>query len=264
VRVGRLDGRVALISGAARGLGRAMAEEFVAEGASVVIGDVLTDLAAETAGQIGGRARSLALDVTSEQSWADAVAATERAFGKLDVLVNNAGTAEGSAFADTSLDSYRRVTEVNQTGVFLGMRAAVAPMRRAGGGAIVNISSMDGMVGATGIISYIASKWAVRGMTKAVAMELAADGIRVNSIHPGHVHTLLASEPGQDQAPIEAMIEAHTRRYAPMGRTGKASEIAKLAAFLASEDSSYCTGSEFVADGGFTAGYPSPGASDPE
>jgi len=258
--VGRLDGRVALISGGARGLGRAMAEEFVAEGASVVIGDVLTAVGEETAQQLGAAARFVRLDVTSEQSWAEAVRATESAFGKLDVLVNNAGTAEGSAFADTTLESYRRVTEVNQTGVFLGMRAAVEPMRRARGGSIVNVSSIDGMVGATGIISYIASKWAVRGMTKAVAMELATDGIRVNSIHPGHVHTLLASEPGQDRAPIEAMIEAHTRRYAPMGRTGTPAEIAKLAAFLASEDSSYCTGSEFVADGGFTAGYPSPSA----
>jgi 3alpha(or 20beta)-hydroxysteroid dehydrogenase len=238
-----------------------MAEEFVAEGASVVIADVLLEEGEALARQLGERALDVALDVTSELSWVDAVQAAETRFGKLDVLVNNAGTAEGAAFSETTLESYRRVTEVNQTGVFLGMRAAVEPMRRAGGGSIVNISSMDGMVGATGIVSYVASKWAVRGMTKAVAMELAGDGIRVNSIHPGHVHTLLASEPGQDRAPIEAMIEAHTRQYAPMGRTGKASEIAKLAAFLASEDSSYCTGSEFVADGGFTAGYPSPGAS---
>jgi 3alpha(or 20beta)-hydroxysteroid dehydrogenase len=179
------------------------------------------------------------------------------------VLVNNAGTAEGSAFHETTLDSYRRVTEVNQTGVFLGMRAAVDPMTRAGGGSIVNISSIDGMVGSPGIISYIASKWAVRGMTKAVAMELAPRGIRVNSVHPGHVHTLLASKPGEDRRPIEEMIEKHTRRFAPMGRTGMPSEIAKLVAFLASDDSSYCTGSEFVADGGFTAGYASPGSPDP-
>ncbi len=261
--MGRLDDKVALVSGGARGLGRAMAEEFVSEGARVVIGDVLADVAAETVSALGDRARALRLDVTDEASWSDAVAATLESCGKLDVLVNNAGTAEGSAFADTTLESYRRVTEVNQTGVFLGMRAVVEPMTQAGGGSIINISSIDGMVGSPGIISYIASKWAVRGMTKAVAMELAPRGIRVNSVHPGHVHTLLASEPGQDHAMIEEMIETHTKRFAPMGRTGKPSEIAKLAAFLASDDSSYCTGSEFVADGGFTAGYASPGSPNP-
>jgi 3alpha(or 20beta)-hydroxysteroid dehydrogenase len=238
--MGKLENKVALISGGARGLGRAMAEDFVAEGARVVIGDVLSEVAAETARELGDQARSIHLDVTTEKSWADAVQSTLDAFGSLNVLVNNAGTAEGSAFADTTLESYRRVTEVNQTGVFLGMRAAVEPMTSAGGGSIINISSIDGMV---------------------VAMELAPLGIRVNSVHPGHVHTLLASEPGQDRGPIEAMIEEHTKRIAPMGRTGLPSEIAKLATFLASEDSSYCTGAEFVADGGFTAGYPSPGSS---
>src|SRR5512139_1078448 len=160
--MGRLENKVALISGGARGLGRAMAEEFVAEGARVVIGDVLEKTAAETAREIGDRARAIQLDVTQEKSWADAIAATLAAFGSLNVLVNNAGTAEGSRIWETSLESYRRVTEVNQTGVFLGMRAAVEPMTRAGGGSIVNISSIDGMVGSPGIISYIASKWAVR------------------------------------------------------------------------------------------------------
>ena len=261
--MGRLENKVALISGGARGLGRAMAEEFVAEGARVVIGDLLEKTAAEVAREIGDRALAIRLDVTQERSWEEAIKATLAAFGSLNVLVNNAGTAEGSAFHETTLESYRRVTEVNQTGVFLGMRAAVEPMTRAGGGSIVNISSIDGMVGSPGIISYIASKWAVRGMTKAVAMELAPRGIRVNSVHPGHVHTLLASQPGQDRKPIEEMIEAHTRRFAPMGRTGKPSEIAKLVAFLASDDSSYCTGSEFVADGGFTAGYASPASPNP-
>ncbi|MEZ4331223.1 MAG: glucose 1-dehydrogenase [Myxococcota bacterium] len=261
--MGRLESKVALISGGARGLGRAMAEEFVAEGARVVIGDVLEQAAAEAASALGDRVRAIRLDVTQEKSWEEAIAATVAAFGSLNVLVNNAGTAEGARIWETSLESYRRVTEVNQTGVFLGMRAAVEPMTRAGGGSILNVSSIDGMVGSPGIISYIASKWAVRGMTKAVAMELAPRGIRVNSIHPGHVHTLLASQPGQDRKPIEDMIEAHTRRFAPMGRTGKPSEIAKLAAFLASDDSSYCTGSEFVADGGFTAGYASPASPNP-
>ncbi|MFK7895267.1 MAG: glucose 1-dehydrogenase [Myxococcota bacterium] len=258
--MGRVEEKIALISGGARGLGRAMAEDLVAEGARVVIGDVLADAGAETARELGDAVHFVQLDVTSEESWASAVRSTVEAFGSLNVLVNNAGTAEGAAFEETTLESYRRVTEVNQTGVFLGMRAVVEAMGAAGGGSIINISSIDGMVGSPGIISYIASKWAVRGMTKAVAMELAPRGIRVNSIHPGHVHTLLASEPGQDRVPIEAMIEEHTKRIAPMSRTGLPSEIAKMATFLASDDSSYCTGSEFVVDGGFTAGYPSPGA----
>ena len=262
--MGRLDGKVALVSGGARGLGRAMAEEFVAEGARVMIGDVLVEDARATAKEVGPDCEAIALDVTSEDSWAAAIAAVSDTFGGLDILVNNAGTAEGAPFADTTLESYRRVTEVNQTGVFLGMRAAVAPMTARGGGSIVNISSIEGMVASPMIISYTASKWAVRGMTKAVAMELAPLGIRVNSIHPGHVHTGLASQPGQDRSLVEAMIEEHSRRHAPMGRTGTPQEIAKLATFLASDDSSYSTASEFVADGGFIAGYPSPGDSRPE
>jgi len=261
--MGRLDDKVALISGGARGLGRAMAAEFVAEGARVVVGDVDLDGAGATADALGDRAVAQLLDVTSEASWAEAIVATRAAFGALHVLVNNAGTAEGAPLAETSLDSYRRVTEVNQTGVFLGMRAAIEPMTAAGGGSIVNISSIDGLVGSPRIISYIASKWAVRGMTKAAAMELAPRSIRVNSIHPGHVQTLLGSRPEQDRAQVEAMIDEHTRRFAPMGRTGEPEEIARLAAFLASDESSYCTGSEFVADGGFTAGYAAPGSPNP-
>jgi 3alpha(or 20beta)-hydroxysteroid dehydrogenase len=259
----RLDGKVALVSGGARGLGRAIVEVLAAEGARVVIGDVLDDEAAALAGTLGARARAVHLDVTSEDAWSDAVAATVAVFGRLDVLVNNAGIAEGAPFWETTLESYRRVVEVNQIGVFLGMRAAVAPMTDTGGGSIVNISSIDGLIGAPRIVSYVASKWAVRGMTKAVAMELAPRHIRVNSVHPGHVHTLLASEPGQDRALVEAAVDAHTRRFAPMQRTGEPEEIAKLVAFLASDESSYCTGAEFVADGGFTGGYPSPGSANP-
>ncbi len=261
--MGRVDGKVALISGGARGLGRAMAEELVAEGARVVIGDVLTDEAAATARDLGDAARAIDLDVTSEAAWDTAVATTLAELGRLDILVNNAGHAEGAPLATTTLESYRRVIEVNQIGVFLGMRAAIEPMTAGGGGSIVNISSIDGMVGSPRIISYIASKWAVRGMTKAAAMELAPRNIRVNSVHPGHVHTLLASTPGQDRAPIEAMIDEHVTRFAPMQRTGEPRELAKLVAFLASDDSSYCTGSEFIADGGFTAGYAGPGSSNP-
>ena len=262
--MGRLDGKVALVSGGARGLGRAMAEEFVDEGARVMIGDVLVEDAQATAKELGDACQATELDVTQEESWAAAIQAVSETFGGLDILVNNAGTAEGAPFAETTLESYRRVTEVNQTGVFLGMRAAVEPMKARGGGSIVNISSIEGMVASPLIISYTASKWAVRGMTKAVAIELAPFGIRVNSIHPGHVHTGLASQPGEDLSFKEAMIEEHSRRHAPMGRTGTPQEIAKMAAFLASDDSSYSTGSEFVSDGGFITGYPSPGDSIPD
>ena len=261
--MGRLDGRVALISGGARGLGLAMVDAFVAEGAQVMIGDVLADEALSVALRLGDKASSVHLDVTDEAEWADAVSATTARFGHLDVLVNNAGTAEGAPLWETSLESYRRVIEVNQVGVFLGMRSVIGAMTEAGRGSIINLSSMDGLVGSPRIISYIASKWAVRGMTKAAAMELAPRNIRVNSIHPGNVHTLLASTPGQDRTQVREMMEAATLRHAPMGRVGEASEIAKMAVFLASDDSSYSTGSEFVADGGFTAGYPSPGSPNP-
>jgi 3alpha(or 20beta)-hydroxysteroid dehydrogenase len=257
----RLDGKVALVSGGARGLGRAMVEELADEGAQVVVGDLLVDEAEKIAQALGAKALAIRLDVTSEASWQEAVRATCARFGKLNVLINNAGTAVGAPLEETTLESWRRVIDVNQTGVFLGMRAAIAPMTEAGGGSIVNISSIDGMIGSPGIISYIASKWAVRGMTKAAAIELAPRGIRVNSIHPGHVHTLLASDATTDHGFVRRMIDAHVARHAPMGRTGEPREIARLAVFLASDDSSYSTGSEFVADGGFIAGYPSPASS---
>jgi 3alpha(or 20beta)-hydroxysteroid dehydrogenase len=257
--MGRLDGKVALISGAARGMGRAEARLFAAEGAKVAVCDVRDAEGKAVAEAIGAAAIYQHLDVTSEDEWAEAVVATTSAFGKLDVLVNNAGIAEAAPLAEMTLDSYRRVTEVNQTGVFLGMRAVVEPMTAAGGGSILNISSIDGMIGMNHILSYVASKWAVRGMTKTAAIELAPRGIRVNSIHPGFIHTHLAVEDESHLADTHAVLDAHTARLAPMGRTGEPEEIANLALFLASDESSYSTGSEFVADGGLIAGYPAPG-----
>ena len=252
--------KVALVSGAARGMGQAEARLFAAEGAKVAVCDVRDAEAEAVAKEIGADAINLHLDATSEDEWAAAVAATTRAFGKLDVLVNNAGIAESAPLAEMTLDSYRRVTEVNQTGVFLGMRAVIESMTAAGGGSILNISSIDGLIGMNNIISYVASKWAVRGMTKAAALELGPRGIRVNSIHPGFIHTHLAVEEESQLAAIHAILDAHTARLAPMGRTGEPEEIARLALFLASDESSYSTGSEFVADGGLVAGYPPPGA----
>lgn len=258
--MGRLAGKVALVSGGARGMGQAEARLFAAEGAKVAICDVVDDEGKAVASEIGANAIFQHLDVTREEEWAAAVAATTAAFGKLDVLVNNAGIGEMVSFADMTLDDYRRVTEVNQTGVFLGMKAVIDPMTEAGGGSIINISSIDGLVGATQVLHYIASKWAVRGMTKAAAMELAPRGIRVNSVHPGFIHTMIGNREGKPRSDGHAALDDFTKRWTPMGRTGEPEDIAKLVLFLASDDSSYSTGSEFVADGGMIAGYPSPGA----
>lgn len=258
--MGRLDGKVALISGAARGMGRAEAELFAAEGARVVVCDVLDAEAKSIAEGIGDSALHQHLDVTDEQNWTTAVDTTLTSFGQLDILVNNAGIGESAPLEETSLDSYRRVTEVNQTGVFLGMRAVIPAMTAGGGGSILNISSIDGMIGMNNLISYVASKWAVRGMTKAAAMELGPRGIRVNSIHPGFIHTSMGIPEGVDPADIHGLLDSYTADRAPLGRSGKPEDIAKLALFLASDESSYSTGSEFVADGGLIAGYPPPGS----
>jgi len=258
--MGRLDGKVALVSGAARGLGQAAARLFAAEGAKLAICDVRDAEGEAVATDIGAAARYQRLDVTREDDWAAAVAATTRAFGRLDVLVNNAGIAEAAPLAEMSLESWQRVIGVNQTGVFLGMRAVVESMVASGGGSIVNVSSIDGLVGMDGILSYVASKWAVRGMTKAAARELGPRGIRVNSIHPGFVPTQLAVEDESHLAAVQGLIRDHATRLAPLGRPGRPEEIARLALFLASDESSYSTGSEFVADGGLVSGYPPPGS----
>ncbi|MCA9509528.1 MAG: glucose 1-dehydrogenase [Myxococcota bacterium] len=260
---GRLAGRVALVTGAARGMGRAEAELFAAEGAKVVVADVLEDEAKTVAAGIGAAALALRLDVTSEAAWSDAVAATTDAFGRLDVLVNNAGVADAAPLAETTLESYRRVTEVNQTGVFLGMRAAVAPMRAAGGGSILNVSSIDGMIGMDLCTPYVASKWAVRGMTKVAARELGPLGIRVNSIHPGFIRTHMGTPEGGDTAVTHAALERYADDLVPLGRAGRPEDVARLALFLASDESAYCTGAEFVVDGGMISGYPPPGLSGP-
>jgi len=257
--MGRLDGKVALVSGGARGMGKAEARLFAAEGAKVAVCDVIDAEAKAVAEEIGSHAFSQHLDVTSEDDWAAAVEATTSAFGKLDVLVNNAGIAESAPLAEMTLDSYQRVIDVNQTGVFLGMRAVVSPMTAAGGGSILNISSIDGMIGMNNLMSYVASKWAVRGMTKAAAMELGSRGIRVNSIHPGFILTKMGIPDGVSAEDIHGLLDSHTGLLAPMRRSGSPEEIARLALFLASDESSYSTGSEFVADGGLTAGYPAPG-----
>jgi 3alpha(or 20beta)-hydroxysteroid dehydrogenase len=247
--MGRLDGKVALISGGARGQGEAEARLFASEGARVVVGDVLDADCARVAQEIGEAARAVRLDVTREESWERAVAATVDAFGKLDVLVNNAGIVRTGALESMSVEDYMAVVEVNQLGVFLGMRAVVPAMRAAGRGSIINISSNAGMEGVTGVIGYVASKWAVRGMTRTAAMELGPDGIRVNSVHPGGVDTPMINSGDFDSVDRDAVFGAQ-----PIPRVGQPEEIAQLVLFLASEESSFSTGSEFVADGGRLAG----------
>mgnify|MGYP003384051452 FL=1 len=245
-----LEGKVALITGAARGQGAAEARLFAARGAKVVITDVLDKEGQQVAAEIGDSAHYIHMDVTDENAWADAVKETVERFGKLNVLVNNAGIVLVKALVDCSVADYMKVIEINQLGVFLGMRTVAGPMKDAGGGSIINISSIDGLIGMTGGAAYCASKFAVRGMTKVAAMELGPDNIRVNSIHPGGVQTPMVTQTGMDESMMESIFGK-----VPLGRVGQPEEMATLAAYLASDDSSYSTGSEFIADGGLTAGF---------
>lgn len=248
--MGRLDGKVALISGGARGQGEAEARLFAAEGAQVVLADVLDEAGAKVASEIGAAARFVHLDVTDEAQWQAAVAETVDAFGSLSVLINNAGIVRTGFLEGHDLEDYRAVVEINQVGVFLGMKSVIAAMREAGGGSIVNISSNAGLEGVEGVIGYVASKWAVRGMTKTAAIELGQYGIRVNSVHPGGVDTpMLGGET------LGHMAATNPFRDQPIPRISQPEEIARLVLFLASDESSYSTGSEFVADGGRMAGH---------
>lgn len=244
---GQLHGRVALVTGGAHGLGQAIVRRFVAEGARVAVADIDADAGTALAAELGDATRFTPLDVGSELQWADAVGSTVEAFGRLDVGVNNGGIVVHASLADTTLEDYERSVRVNQVGTFLGLRTMAEPMKAAGGGSIVNMSSIRGMVGAAGLFAYTATKFAVRGMTKAAALELGHHGIRVNSIHPAAVATRLVGD--VDPAVLDQRFAGQ-----PIGRIAQPGEIAALALFLASDESSYCTGAEFVADGGQTAG----------
>ena len=245
--MGKLDGRVALITGGARGQGAAEAALFAAEGATVFLTDVLDEEGEKTAAVCGGV--YLHHDVTSESRWEDVVQAILKDHGRLDILVNNAGIFKLGSVVTTTLEDYRQVIEINQVGVFLGMRAVAKPMIERGSGAIVNISSVAGMQGSPGAIAYGASKWAVRGMTKSAATELGRYGIRVNSIHPGIIETpMLHQIPAFESGNADRWL-----RRIPAGRVADAHEVAKLALFLASDESSYSSGAEFIIDGGMTA-----------
>jgi 3alpha(or 20beta)-hydroxysteroid dehydrogenase len=245
--MGRLEGKIAVITGAARGQGADEARLFASEGASVVITDVLDDEGKETAADIGAAATFHHHDVTSEADWTGIVDAVLAEHGQIDVLVNNAGILAISPLVMTTEEDYRRVIDVNQVGVFLGMKAVVPHMVERQSGSIINISSVAGLMGSPGMIAYGASKWAVRGMTKSVALEVAPFGVRVNSIHPGIIETPMLEE-FEKWGIMGAVMDR-----VPVGRKAEAIEVARLALYLASDDSAYSTGSEFVVDGGMTA-----------
>ena len=240
--MGRLDGRVVLITGGARGQGAAAARLFIAEGAKIVVGDVLDPEGERLVGELGGASAYVHHDVTSEAGWKAAVAAAER-MGGLHGLVNNAGIFLPKPLMETETELFERHMRVNQLGCFLGMREAAGLMERSGGGSIVNVSSVAGLRGIPGSFAYTGTKWAIRGLTKAAAIDLAPRGIRVNSIHPGPIDT-----------PMRGVRTAEQTRdrlaKVPMRRIGTVEEVAKLTLFLLSDDSSYITGAEVAIDGG--------------
>ena len=243
---------MALVTGASRGQGEAEARAFVNEGAAVLLADVLDAEGRAVAHSLGPQALYVHLDVRDPTSWKMAVAEAERAFGPLSVLVNNAAVLGAGGVEDATPEDFMNVVAVNQLGCFLGMQAAVRSMRRTPDGvvcSIINVSSTGGMVGYPGAIAYAGSKWAVRGMTKAAALELAPD-IRVNSLHPGPVDTPMIREAGVSDEEFDGRWQA----IVPLGRSAQPEEIARVALFLASDESSFMTGSEVVVDGGRIAG----------
>ena len=248
----RLAGKVALVTGGASGMGKSEATIFAREGAKVMVADLMESDGQKVVSEItdsGGQARFVRLDVTQESQWEAAVAATVAAFGKLDILVNNAGISGGVVEDPMDTGGWDQLMSVNAKGVFLGMKHAVPAMRRAGGGAIVNISSISGFVGQGGIhMGYNASKGAVRIMTKSAAVQFAGDGVRVNSVHPGILPPMRTSRLTADPAHRAKMLRA-----VPMKREGRVEEVAHAVLFLASDEASYITGTELVVDGGYLA-----------
>jgi 3alpha(or 20beta)-hydroxysteroid dehydrogenase len=242
--MGRVAGKVALISGGARGMGASHARVLVEEGASVMIGDILDDEGEALADELGDGARYVHLDVTAPEQWEAATAAAVQDFGKLNVLVNNAGIVALGQLQNFDVAKWQKVIDVNLTGTFLGMRAAVEPMIAAGGGSIINISSIEGLRGAPLVHPYVASKWAVRGLSKSAALELAPHNIRVNSLHPGFIRTPMTQHLPDDMVTV------------PLGRPGDSREVSTFVLFLASDESSYATGAEFVMDGGLVTDVP--------
>lgn len=233
-----------MVTGGARGIGAAYARILVSEGAKVVIGDLLDAQGEALAKELGTNARYVHLDVTEPNQWSEAVAFAVEAFGGLNILVNNAGIASSAPITEFKLDMWRKTIDINLTGTFLGMQSVIPEIAKSKGGSIINISSVEGLRGSAGLHAYVASKFGVRGLTKSVALDVAHLGIRVNSIHPGLIETDMTKNVSAESLQI------------PMGRSAKPAEVAKLMLFLASDESSYSTGAEFVVDGGLTMGVP--------
>ncbi|WAC90249.1 glucose 1-dehydrogenase [Mycobacterium sp. Aquia_213] len=244
-RAGRVQGKVVLITGGARGMGASHAQALVAEGARVVIGDVLDDEGHAVAEKLGESALFVHLDVADADQWDQAIDAAVTRFGRLDALVNNAGIVKLGSLRGSSVSDWHRVLDVNLTGAYLGMRAAIEPMIAAGGGSIVNISSVEGLAGSAHLHSYVAAKFGLRGITKSAAVELAQHNIRVNSIHPGLVHT-----------PLSQGVTEEFMQPIPLRRGAAPAEVSTFVVFLISEESAYATGAEFVVDGGLTSYVP--------
>lgn len=247
--MGRLDGKVALITGAARGQGETEARLFAQEGAKVVLTDVLVEQGQQVAASIqsgGGEATFVQLDVSNPEEWTEVVRHTVQTYGRLDILINNAGIAQRAGLQETTVADWDRLMDINLKGVFLGMQHAIPAMLESGGGSVINISSTSGIVGFPGGTAYHSAKGGVRLLTKATAAEYAKQGIRVNSIHPGLIETPMTDNMAAER---EALLLERT----PMGRKGQPIEIAYGALFLASDESSFMTGSELVIDGGMTA-----------
>ncbi|MCL2470987.1 MAG: SDR family oxidoreductase [Propionibacteriaceae bacterium] len=242
--MGKLDGAVAIVSGGARGMGASHVRGLVAEGARVVIGDVLDQDGQALAAELGDAAAFVHLDVTSERSWKDAVAAAEKTFGPVSVLINNAGIIKYGPISDTTLDNWQRILDVNLTGEFLGMREVLPSMKKlTGDRVIINVSSTAGLLGMDNIPAYVASKWGVRGLTKAAALEFAQYGIRVVSVHPGPIATPMTVD-------LDDLSGAQ-----PIARMGQPSEVTAMMVFLAT-GATYSTGSEWLVDGGSVLGQP--------
>lgn len=254
---GRLADKVAIVTGAARGTGEVVARRFVAEGARVVIADVLEEAGRAVAASLGDAARFERLDVSDERDWARGVEATLARFGRIDVLVNGAAVLHMAAITETTPEDFLRVVRVNQLGTFLGIRAVVEPMKAAGGGSIVNVSSVDGLRGQNGVVAYCSTKWAVRGITRVAALELGRFGIRVNAVCPeaGSAEMVAPyAPPGVDIAKVLPHMQpalAYQRRR-PLAEL--LDDVASVILFLASDESRSCTGSDFACDGGNTAG----------
>ena len=243
--MGRVDGKVVLITGGARGMGAAHAEALVSQGARVVIADVLDDDGRAVVEKLGGSAHFEHLDVADPDRWDVVVDAAMQRFGRLDGLVNNAGIVKMGPLRGSLVSEWQRVLDVNLTGAYLGMRAAIEPMILGGGGSIVNISSVEGLAGSAHLHSYVAAKFGLRGITKSAAVELARHNIRVNSIHPGLVLT-----------PMSKGVTEEFMEPIPMRRGAAPAEVSTFVVFLISNESAYATGAEFVVDGGLTSYVP--------